>query len=133
MINKELVLYFTSLVIFPGRRAVHVLCSYFSLAFLKIFIMFCFNGFLTAREGEFCYPFSISRVVKGKIVRFVNKVSNLHIPLFGISRFNLDVMSKILTSLWWLHNNVNCSKETRKNCSFSERSVKFAHISFWDK
>ena len=35
-----------------------------------------FNDFLTTAGEEFCCPSSISGVVQGKIVHFVNKVSD---------------------------------------------------------
>ena len=51
-----------------------------------------FNGFLTIGGEKLCCGSSISRVVKRKIVHFVNKVSNF---FFGTIRFNLKVVSKI--------------------------------------
>ena len=49
---------------------------YFVRGFL-CFISFALNVFLTTEGEEFFCPSSISSAVKGKIVHFVNKVSNL--------------------------------------------------------
>ena len=57
-----------------------------------------FNGYLTTGGEEFYCPSSISRVVNGKIVLWI-KCQILHRPFSGISRFNLEVVSKMSTSL----------------------------------
>ena len=69
-------------------------CLFF--LFVLMFRLIYFNGFLITGR-EFCSPSRISGVGKKKIVHFLNKV--LPIPFFGISRFNLEVMSKILAPL----------------------------------
>ena len=65
--------------------------------FRRFFHFIYFNGFLTTRGEGFCSPSSIRRVFKGEIVDFVKKVSNFAQTFFNISRFNLEVVSTILT------------------------------------
>ena len=98
--NKELVLYFPNLVIF-ALTVCHTCTLYFSVfvcLFVLMFHFIYFNSFLITR-GERCCPCNISRVAKKKIAHFVNKVSSFAHTFFGISRFNLEVMSKISTPL----------------------------------
>ena len=56
------------------------------------------NGYLTTGGKEFYGPSSISKVVKGKTVLWV-KCQIFHRPFSGISRFNLEVVSKMSTSV----------------------------------
>ena len=57
------------------------------------------NGFHTTGGETFYCPSSISKVVKRKICQIcqIKKSQILHIPFFGISRFNLEVVPKIST------------------------------------
>ena len=59
-----------------------------------MFHFLSFKGFLTTGREEFYCPFSINRVIKGKIVHFVNKMSNFAQTIFDISRcgFNLELI-----------------------------------------
>ena len=71
---------------------IHPFYYYYYLMFRFIY----FNGFLTTGGGESYCLSSISRVVKGKIVHFVDKLSNF------------------AHTLWWLHHNNNWSKGNKK-------------------
>ena len=77
--DKIVIFYRQECFIFRTNSLIKLNHMYFVQIFICFFFKFnfiCFNGFLTAGGEAFSYPYSISRVVKGKVLHFVNKVSS---------------------------------------------------------